>query len=479
MTTPSPTNDNTQHKINRAHNNPERLNSIVRIIPPPTFLFSTISISSVLGLVLWSVFGSLPRSLYVSGVFIPPDSLSPVISTSDGYIYYISNLRPDVKYKALSFHKYLSSRFSNASNPSYIYTRDSTANQQTSNKLIGFISFYTTTTRNVLGSPLNILNPNIYAQMTSFNSKESSQTKEANYIQSVPFKSGKPFAIVFDPLSSVALEQASFQYLTSKFSLEQQLQFDLSLKKSTDALYSRQLEQQSSLINLEKLGIIPKTKVLSGQQALLQSETNRVKQDISLIDSRNKVGLNRVALQTGVSNTVQDIYFTLPFDGNILTKVVKSGSRVKKGEVIGYASLSETNDLISIISTFVDPSASQGLKPGMKVLVSPANVDAQKYGSIKGTLKSISTVSISSVSAAKVLGIKEIAEATYSKKGTMFLSTIELDRGNTPSGYLWNTSKGPEYKIPLSTPAKVRIIAENIRPISLLLPKLRSITGIN
>ena len=180
MTTPSPTNDNTQHKINRAHNNPERLNSIVRIIPPPTFLFSTISISSVLGLVLWSVFGSLPRSLYVSGVFIPPDSLSPVISTSDGYIYYISNLRPDVKYKALSFHKYLSSRFSNASNPSYIYTRDSTANQQTSNKLIGFISFYTTTTRNVLGSPLNILNPNIYAQITSFNSKESSQTKEAN-----------------------------------------------------------------------------------------------------------------------------------------------------------------------------------------------------------------------------------------------------------------------------------------------------------
>ena len=214
------------------------------------------------------------------------------------------------------------------------------------------------------------------------------------------------------------------------------------------------LKQNQELAELAKIGVVPKSDLLDAQQKALNAQQEQNNRQIQLQKKMNEVKNNFVALKTGVASSSQNIFVTRPENGYLLTKVVRSGNRVVKGQTIAFTSnLSSTSNL-NTITIFVPPKAAQGLQPGMKVLVSPTNVDEQQYGSIKGQLKSLSSVSIASSSAAGIIGVKSFADETFEKKGSMFMGTVQLEKSNNISGYLWNTSNGPPYQVAISTPQR-------------------------
>ena len=101
----SPTKPDSQQQIHRASANPERLNAIIKIIPPPTLLCSFLSLGSVAGLVAWTMFGDLPKAVSVPGLFVPPETLAEIKSSSDGYVFFNDDLKPQVSNRLTSYGK--------------------------------------------------------------------------------------------------------------------------------------------------------------------------------------------------------------------------------------------------------------------------------------------------------------------------------------------------------------------------------------
>jgi HlyD family secretion protein len=47
---------------------------------------------------------------------------------------------------------------------------------------------------------------------------------------------------------------------------------------------------------------------------------------------------------------------------------------------------------------------------------------------------------------------------------------IQLDEADTPSGYRWSSSSGPDFQLRNGTATSARVIVDETRPISLFLP---------
>lgn len=447
-------------QIHRASANPERLNSIVKIVPPPTLLFTSLSVASVAGLLLWTVFGNLPRAVTIPGIFIPPDSLSEVQSDSDGFIFFREDLKQDTEALLDQYAQELSNlqRQGRANSGSL----DPTGERH----LLDFIKYYSDLSASVQTRPESLLNLNPTLE-ASINSPISESRIQA----------GVPFAFIFDPSTSINLSEAAQAYTSSNKVLKNQLRL-----ASRTALSARQILEQlkGQYLELKKLasiGVVAETDVLSAKQKLLSAQQSQDDGQINLQKTRMQEQKNFVSLVSGVALNAQSVFLTKPEDGYLLTKIIRSGNRVSKGQPVAFTSKLSSTKNLDTITAFVPPKAAQGLKVGMKTLVSPVNVDRQKYGSITGQIASLSTISVASKSATGIIGIEAIASEAFSKQASMFLTTIKLDKKTTASGYKWNTSDGPPYRVAISTPASIQVIAENIKPISLLLPWINSVTG--
>jgi HlyD family secretion protein len=113
------------------------------------------------------------------------------------------------------------------------------------------------------------------------------------------------------------------------------------------------------------------------------------------------------------------------------------------------------------------------LEVGNKVRVTPSTVQRERFGSILGEVTKVSPFPITEEAAATRVGNMELVRALM-QPGGMIEVEIELDRDPlTYSGFRW-TSGGPRLKFSPGTTAGVRVTVEERRPVTYLLPILRS-----
>ncbi len=68
----------------------------------------------------------------------------------------------------------------------------------------------------------------------------------------------------------------------------------------------------------------------------------------------------------------------------------------------------------------------------------------------------------------------------FSKDGAPYAVIVSLEQdASTTSGYRWAVGKGPELHLTSGTLAQAEITARNRRPIDLVVPLLRKLTGID
>ena len=63
-------------------------------------------------------------------------------------------------------------------------------------------------------------------------------------------------------------------------------------------------------------------------------------------------------------------------------------------------------------------------------------------------------------------------------KGAMYLVECSLETANTPSGFKWTTARGSEQPVTTGMLASGRITVDEQRPISLVIPMLRTSFGL-
>ena len=198
---------------------------------------------------------------------------------------------------------------------------------------------------------------------------------------------------------------------------------------------------------------------------------NRSSETIEAVDERIRAGegeIQGLELQLEQSGTVLS-----PYAGTVreirsdVGQLVSAGQALVSVEMMGAP-------LQAVV--FV-PTEGKRIKPGMEAQVSPVTVRREEHGFLVGEVSFVSAQPATRQGMLRTLG-NEILVEGLAQGGAPFLVEISLLLDpDTPSGFQWSSGSGPDEPVESGTPLSVQVVVERQRPISLVIPALRSILG--
>jgi HlyD family secretion protein len=127
---------------------------------------------------------------------------------------------------------------------------------------------------------------------------------------------------------------------------------------------------------------------------------------------------------------------------------------------------------------YIPADRGKSVKPGMEVRLEPSTVKREEFGTMVGTVTSISEFPITPQGMAAVLH-NDTLVTRFSKDGAPYAATVRLQPDNgTTSGYHWAVGQGPSVRLTSGTLTKAEITTRERRPVELIVPMLRKFTGI-
>ena len=171
-----------------------------------------------------------------------------------------------------------------------------------------------------------------------------------------------------------------------------------------------------------------------------------------------------------------------PHSGCITDRYVQIGELVQPGQTLfelNREGITHKHKLESL--AFFPAKDGKRLSIGQRVRISPTNTKQSRHGGIEGKITSIKSFPISKDAVINRLGKKESLFKAISSEdqGPLIevITSLQID-SSTPSGFNWGGNKGPNLEITAGTPTVVRVLVEERRPISYVIPLLRDLTGI-
>ncbi len=164
--------------------------------------------------------------------------------------------------------------------------------------------------------------------------------------------------------------------------------------------------------------------------------------------------------------------------GRVLELSAAAGEFIPQGARVGSMAINDpAATLVSV--TYFTVRDGKRLEPEQEIRVTPATVERQRFGSIRGTIRKISPFPVTLAEAERIIGNPELA-ASLVGGGYVIQVYAELHRDpETASGFAWTSSRGPQLGFSAGTTTTARVAVEQRAPISFVLPFLRSSAGID
>lgn len=168
-----------------------------------------------------------------------------------------------------------------------------------------------------------------------------------------------------------------------------------------------------------------------------------------------------------------------PIDGCVVDRNVHRGEVLQTGSTLFTLESSSPGDALESLA-FFPAGDGKRLRVGQRVRISPTSTKQQRHGGIEGHVLSIRQLPVSDQALIKRLGMESLLEAVRMEpKGPLIEVKTSLERdASTVSGYDWGGGPGPSLELTTGTPTDVRVLVEERRPISYVIPILRDLTGI-
>lgn len=270
---------------------------------------------------------------------------------------------------------------------------------------------------------------------------------------------------------------------------------ELEVKNSdTEEKYiNNQNEIATSFADLKKLEVeetnaqetyLKNLNEISQQRATLKDldkqEANLAKQNLQDSTTRKneiqEVKREIAKLELELSNNSEIIS---QYSGRILEITITPGQVINAGTRLGNIEAENlSGKLVSI--TYFAIADGKKIQTGMNLQVTPQTVKRERFGGIVGITTSMSGFPITKEAAASVVGNSDVVSGLVSDKQDGVIQVygdLELD-SQTFSGYKWSSSTGPKMKISSGTTTIVRVKVEERAPITYVFPILRSFTGV-
>ena len=461
---------------------PERLDQLMQVVSPKSWLPLTALGSLVLTALAWSVYGSIPVTVEGRGVLIYPRQVVPLQSLSSGQLVALNvqagdevkkgdvlatvdqvDLRQQLQLAQAKLAQ-LQEQDRNANSlQTQRYDLDKKARQQqrqTLQQSLKTVQELSPILREKGVVSIQRERQNLQSRLQTMQGLLPTYKKRWDNRQRLLQEGAVPDDIVM---------QARQEYDDARANIDQAE----SQLKQLDVKEAEALGQY-----LENLNSI---KEYQTQLRQIDSEAaSQAQQDEATVTSRKKeiseVEREIDQLQLQLSNNSQIIS---QHNGRVLEINVAPGQVVDAGTRLGSVDAeNQSSQLVGI--TYFSIGDGKKVQPDMQLQITPQTVKRERFGGIIGNVSTVSPFPITKEAAASVVGNPEVVAGLVSdqQEGVMqVVGDLALDP-QTASGYKWSSSTGPKIKISSGTTTTVRVKVEERSPITFVLPILRSVSGI-
>jgi len=210
---------------------------------------------------------------------------------------------------------------------------------------------------------------------------------------------------------------------------------------------------------------------LRSQKTDLETERGREIQ-------RSQFALNeaRRQMNAAAEQLSQNTKVISPMDGRVLEVKISPGSVLAVGTAV-IAIESEGAKLEAVV--YIPAERGKSIKPGMQVHLEPSTVKREEFGMMLGSVVSISDFPMTPQGMAALLHNDSLV-SRFSREGAPYAAMVALDEdASTATGYRWAVGEGPSIHLTSGTLARAEITTRRRRPLDLVVPLLKQITGID
>lgn len=201
-------------------------------------------------------------------------------------------------------------------------------------------------------------------------------------------------------------------------------------------------------------------------------------QSVELIQAQEKGTISEVTAYTGdqvkkgerlLLIGTQEI--AAPADGTVLGLEVVRGEMVQAGKTLVWFERTEEVADKDIIYAFFTQESGEEILPGMAAHVQFDAVNAQKFGKLIGTVKSVLPISTKiDDPILKTLPSATLGKALSTNQATIVVLIEPTKESGTPSGFAWTLSDGPPAAVKIGSVGEVEVLLSEKRPLNYLFP---------
>lgn len=200
-----------------------------------------------------------------------------------------------------------------------------------------------------------------------------------------------------------------------------------------------------------------------------QREHEIQQSEFSLNDARRQ-------MDTIAGTLNQNTQVISPTEGRVLEIKVSTGSVLTVGTPV-IAIESEGTKLEALV--YIPTERGKSVKPGMQVRIEPSMVKREEFGTMVGTVVTVSDFPITPQGMAAVLH-NETLVSRFSHDGAPYAAKVSLEQdAGTVSGYRWAVGKGPPLHLSSGTLIRAEVTTRRQRPLDLVVPLIKRLTGID
>jgi len=118
------------------------------------------------------------------------------------------------------------------------------------------------------------------------------------------------------------------------------------------------------------------------------------------------------------------------------------------------------------------------VRPGTAVRLSPSTALREEFGYLCGTVRSVGDFAATQAGMTHILNNDGLVDALRADGPPVMIVIDLLPDRSTPSGYKWSSSMGPPGPILSGTFCSANVTVREDAPIRLVIPKLRTLTGL-
>jgi len=165
-----------------------------------------------------------------------------------------------------------------------------------------------------------------------------------------------------------------------------------------------------------------------------------------------------------------------PRPGKVVQLQRSAGDLVRRGGTV--AVVSDAGDGRLRCYSFFPLGEGKRVAAAMGARVEPSVADRERFGIIRASVRDVEPVVGTRESLLRIINSAEFAQDVERRYGGLVSAVIDLEQdASTPTGLRWTGGAGYPQPLSAGTVCEVDVIAEEVRPISLLLPWIKQVLG--